>query len=252
MGFEVNFSYYDKNKDGKGFDTSQLHTFKKVIGKTEDVPLDKLAKTVMMQLARRDILVEDVEVYEYTRKKISFKETKGGVIIKNQKFLLDQDEIVMVEEPEEVRPQQIQIVQQEPTQVLQKPSASLLGSKLQMPSPSQKALRMEVFDPDDPGVAAELAKKNIKVTPKKKYAIFEEKLSTISVVVSGSRQEVNGYDYLILTDDAKKEYVSSIHFVPEQRGLIGMPANLMPRPSGANLMYMGPTGDNDMPVLRRG
>jgi len=52
------------------------------MGKLEEVPVEKLASAVMMQLARRDIMVFNVEISEFIKRKVSFKETKGGVLIK--------------------------------------------------------------------------------------------------------------------------------------------------------------------------
>src|SRR4051812_37931488 len=103
MGFEVIFKFYDKKADGT-YDTGNLQSFTKHVGaKVDDVPLEKLASVIMRQLARRDIWVldKDLEVYEFTKRRISFKETKGGVIIKNKKFLLDDGaiQIVGVTEP---------------------------------------------------------------------------------------------------------------------------------------------------------
>lgn len=43
----------------------------------------------MAQLARRNILITDVEIYEFTKKKLSFKEADDGILIKNKKFKFD-------------------------------------------------------------------------------------------------------------------------------------------------------------------
>ena len=57
----------------------------------EEVPLNKVAQCVLKEYARRDILVDEVEIFEYTKKPVVFKEIKGGVSIKGQKFGLDDD-----------------------------------------------------------------------------------------------------------------------------------------------------------------
>jgi hypothetical protein len=90
MGYEVIFKYHEKKTEGTGYDVESVKTFKKVVGKaTEDTPLEQLAKLVFGQMARRDVWVVDAEIYEYTKKKISFKETKDGVLLKNKKFSFD-------------------------------------------------------------------------------------------------------------------------------------------------------------------
>ena len=85
MGFEVVFKYHDKIENG--YDTLENKTFKKKFGDPyEDVPLSKLALFIMGQLARRDIWIVDVEINEFIKKSISFRENKSGIIIKNNKF----------------------------------------------------------------------------------------------------------------------------------------------------------------------
>ena len=55
----------------------------------EDTPLDEVAGKIIAQLARRNILVTDVEVYEYHKKKINYSETDDGIKIKGRKFSFD-------------------------------------------------------------------------------------------------------------------------------------------------------------------
>ncbi|MFX7870853.1 hypothetical protein ABTK02_23060, partial [Acinetobacter baumannii] len=63
---------------------------------------------VKSQLARRDILVTEVDVYEFVKKKVKFKEVKGGFIIKDKKFMMDQSHGVPVasEDDESAAPPQ--------------------------------------------------------------------------------------------------------------------------------------------------
>lgn len=56
---------------------------------TEEVPLEQAAGKIMAQLARRNILITDVEIYEFTKKKLSYKEADDGILIKNKKFRFD-------------------------------------------------------------------------------------------------------------------------------------------------------------------
>ena len=87
MGYEVNYIYYDKIKDSFDYDRENQKNFKKVYGKaTEDYPLDKLYQALMQQLARRDILIIEWEVFEFVRKKIPSRITKNDLIIANRKF----------------------------------------------------------------------------------------------------------------------------------------------------------------------
>lgn len=87
MGFEVQYSYYDKIADSFEYDREAPKTLKKVYGKAiEEYPLDKLATSIMQQMARRDIFIFDVEIYEFQKKKISFRQNKSDLVIKNKKF----------------------------------------------------------------------------------------------------------------------------------------------------------------------
>lgn len=149
------FHYYDKKEEGAGYNVESPKTFKKMLGKTEDISLDKLASLVMMQLARRDIMIFDVEPYEYTKKKITFKETKGGVVIKNKKFSLDGSSVIEIQEEEK----DIPVVQN----IQQKPRIK-----------AESGGRYEIFNPHPQDAVALRSKYNL--TPKNRYVISQEKI----------------------------------------------------------------------------
>jgi hypothetical protein len=206
------------------------------MGKLDEIPVEKLANAVMMQLARRDIMVFDVKISEFIKRSVSFKETKGGVLIKNKKFLLD-GTVEVVEAEEDIPPPEYLQQQQPPPR----------------PRPVNQPIRWEVFDPD-PMMLPILSRK-YRLTPKRKYAIFEEKAVNQRVnMPGGGATEVVGYEYLIMDDQGQRVKISAINFVPEQRGLIGMGNTQMNEHEYAQapkLMHMGHDGNNDMPVLRR-
>ena len=88
MGYEIICYYKKRKKSDEESPSDEALSFKKRIGDPyEETPIEKLAAAIMMQLARRDIWVDDVEIYEISKKKISFKETKSGIVIKNKKFI---------------------------------------------------------------------------------------------------------------------------------------------------------------------
>lgn len=102
MGYEVSFSYYEKLKDSFDYNRENLQNFKKVYGKaTEDYPLEKLCQALMQQLARRDILVVDWEIYEFVRKKVTSRITKSDLVIKNKKFSLKNNIVEDMDDYEE-------------------------------------------------------------------------------------------------------------------------------------------------------
>lgn len=222
--FEVTYFYYDKT--GDDYDKSETKKMVKKVGTPyEDVPVEKLAQLIMSQLARRDIFVVDVEIYEFAKHKVSFKETKGGILIKNKKFMLDGtveavDEVQLVkEEVSKPRPQEQVSLQQ---------------------------LRWEIYDPD-PNIIGML---KYNLTPKKRYPILKEELIPQKTNISGVLTDMPSYGYIVTDDAGRKCKVPSIHFVPEQIGLIGM-ENQPIQIRQPKLTHMD-EGISGMPVLRRG
>jgi len=152
MGFEVVFKYHDKIENG--YDTLENKTFKKKFGDPyEDVPLSKLALFVMGQLARRDIWIVDVEINEFIKKSISFRENKGGIIIKNKKFSLDSklEESVIVEE-EMVSSDNS--TQQQSVNVVTPVNAAVPVNKIVYPhevmKPNKRPIGQMIFSPEAP------------------------------------------------------------------------------------------------------
>ena len=219
-------------------------------GGFDDVPFEKLASYIVSQLARRDIMVFDVEIFEFIKRKISFKETKGGVLIKNKKFNLDGSiETISCdeEEPEYLRPMP-QSPQERAT------PASMPQSLQERAAPaSMQAIRWEIFDPD-PALVPMLLKKH-RLTVKRKYPIFEEKtvVQNVRDTVYGSVNQVAAMEYTIIDGEGQKTKVASMHFMPELKGLIGMDNTKMTEQdyrSAPRLMHMD-NNYQDMPVLRR-
>lgn len=92
MGYEVKYIYHPKSEEGRGYDTDATQEKTVKVGKPfDDTPLEKCAAAIMAQLARRDIWVVDVEVYELVKKQVSFKESKDGkgIVLKNKRFSLN-------------------------------------------------------------------------------------------------------------------------------------------------------------------
>lgn len=179
MAFELVFHYTGKN------DTGTEKTFKKIVGTPdEDVSLEKVVAVIARQLARRDIFVKDVTVYEYTKKKVRFKEVKNGLVLKDRKFLFDEMAdgfsagseaaqecpVPAIHPHERVRSATPQV--QAPAQV----------------RPSGRVLRMEIYDPPRPGARPPQGQ----FTPGQKYPILSEQSSgglvqTIKYVVRDDR-----------------------------------------------------------------
>lgn len=213
MAFEVVFKYYEKKESD--YDKSKLCEFKKTIGTLEiDFPLEKLASIILGQMARRDILVFDVEIYEFTKKRVSFKENKNGIVIKNKKFNLGLDSIVVSEESSEnclledkslvekacnISVQQSNIVPVTmpiPSSNFQAPISN------KKPLKDLKPIKTMIFSPSD---LKYLKGKPWRFTPNKKYNIYKEKMAPNGVgmifyAIDDTNREVEVPDEFFISD----------------------------------------------------
>jgi hypothetical protein len=94
MGFEITYYYKEATEVAGTYEEEVLMKTSKIGKFDEDVSLDILAGKIMAQLARRNILIVDIEIFEYTKKKINYKETDSGILIKNKKFSFDSGAMV--------------------------------------------------------------------------------------------------------------------------------------------------------------
>lgn len=196
MGFEVIFHYYERNEEGPGYDTSEIKQLKKRIGDaTEDVPYEKVAATIMSQMARRDIMVNDAEIFEFTKKKLTFRETKGGIVLGNKKYSYDSNEITQIVSEELAVPVSVAAKQSSPMPIEdwsddERPVLPAKPIKIAPPVrnvsldsqqnqgdllyfQTRKPLRREILAPRDE-LALQTAK-SFAVTVGKAYDIYEER-----------------------------------------------------------------------------
>ena len=234
MGYEVCFKFYEKAE--KGYNTDEEKELKAKVGDPfEEITLEQLAGSIMAQFARRDIMVFDCEIIELSRKKINFKETDGGIIIKNKKYSFDkgakvhcQDIVQDVTPPppmsyqpprpipiaqpmrqiipydEEIQQQQQmqERIQQQQNLAPKRPRPSLAG---------RRPIRYEVYCPDKV-LRVEAQKRGLAFTMHEKYPIYQE--------LVGENVGV-GYTYVTVDDNGHERRVHASHFQPETKGLIG-------------------------------
>jgi len=201
MGYEIIYRYKEAT-EVPGVYSEEVKERSAKIGKvTEDVGLDALAAKIMTQLARRNVLIVDVEIYEYARKRVSYRETASGIVIKNKKFSFDSGAVVETGEFEEPAAE-----------------ASPLEDFKPLPSPSKEAadrscpvaarnlarrpLRHERYDPD-PMSAIKAKQKGLRFTPGKQYPIWSEK--SMGTILLYSTTDDAGRDV-----DASAEYFVAI------------------------------------------
>ena len=214
MGFEITY-HYKQSSDIPGEYVDEILTKTSKIGKyDEDVSLEVLAGKIMAQLARRNILIVDIEIFEYTKKKISYKENENGILIKNKKFSFDSgavisseaeddDEIAKILEDEVLLDKIKKIIKPESSDEIEKPKVNLC----QKNKIDKKALRLEIYDPELM-TKAKVEQKGYKFTVGKKYPIFLEKSLGAGLL-----------NYLTKDDSDREVEVSSECFIVPPAGL---------------------------------
>ena len=111
MGYEISYTFHPR-KEGGGYNTEAREEKSVKVGKPfDDTSLEKCAAAIMAQLARRDVWVVDVKVYELVKAEISFKEAADGrgIILKNKKYNLGSTAEALAEDLIEEVPQQTQL-----------------------------------------------------------------------------------------------------------------------------------------------
>lgn len=242
MGFEIIYTYHERLDTG-GYNTEEKKEMKRKVGEPyEDVSLEKLASMMMAQMARRDVWITDAVVYEYTKKQITFRETKGGLIIKNKKFLLDNESNIVAEEiPVEIRaapavsPIQIVPCATHPHEQLA-PANQPLGRPLKFVTFAPNPLQMQ-----------EVQKKGLRFTDDRKYPVFRE--------FPDPRDKIGGSMAYTTVDDLQRQVdISELYFVPAQVGLLGDRELGFSRPvvpqEGGKLRWEGVV-DDKIPDVRR-
>jgi len=249
MAFEVVFKYYECLEDEIDYDKSKVLTYSKNLGDIfEDVSLEMLASMVFTQLARRDIFVFDVEIFELVKKKISYKQSKNNILIKNKKFgfsgetivvqEIEQSNLLSCKQELEVDNNIVAASQIKPQHILTAPAAPIVPIAPAVPVRSLKdsrPLKKMIFVPSD---TSYLKGKPLRFTPNKVYSIYRERLAN------------NGIGMILCTiDDMGREVeVPDEYFINDTINLINENAEVLKEDV---LNWSGSKGV-DMPDLRRG
>ena len=245
MAFEIVFKYYECLEDGIDYDKSNILSYTKNLGNIfEEVSLEKLASMILTQLARRDVFVFDVEVFELVKKKISYKQSKNNILIKNKKFGFSGETIVV----QEIEESNLLSCKQESEvdnnfvaqlkQIIKSNAPAAAPAAAPVPSKSLKdsrPIRKMIFVPSD---TSYLKGKPLRFTPNKVYSVYREKLAN------------NGIGMILCTiDDMGREVeVTDEYFINDTINLINENTEVLKEDvlnwSGSKGIYM--------PDLRRG
>lgn len=245
MGFELIYSYHEK-KEGE-YNKEETKTKKKKVGDPfEDVPLEKLASEIIKLMARRDIFVVGFEIFELAKKEVSFREAKGGIVIKNKKFLFDDDNntLTVQEVPASLPqpmpvdyPQHVSVVGQAPQPTLAQPVQPHNQGQL-------RPVKWMIFAPELP-MMPEVKQKGLRFTPDKKYPVFQVQPHPTGI----------GEVYKMVDDTGREQLVSDKYFVPGEPVLFADKelrfSETAAQRDGGKLYWGSAASEPDMPVLRR-
>lgn len=172
MGYEIFYKYKDAT-DVLGVYSDEIKEKSVKIGKvTDEVGLDAVAAKVMTQLARRNILIVEVEIYEYAKKKVSYRETPTGIVIKNKKFSFDSGSVVETGDFEDETPAEEFKPIPSPSRELADRSCPM-APKVNVAPQARRPIRYEIFEPE-PLALHKAQQKGLKFTVGKKYPVYSE------------------------------------------------------------------------------
>ena len=165
MGYECILHYYEEVSKGE-YNKEESKTKSIKIGSPyEDIPAEVLAGKLMAQLARKNMLIFDIEIFEFAKKKISYKETNDGILIKNRKFNFDDDTTIF---------NSVNSVQSEDEEVIEKVvvpniTAKTINPSVSSPPKLDRPIRYEIFSPDDPLLLNSYRSEKMPFTLNQKY-----------------------------------------------------------------------------------
>ena len=249
MGFEVIYQYHERLVEG-GYDKEETKEMKRRIGDAyEDVALEKLASTVMAQLARRDIWVTNWDVYEYKKQKLNCRETKGGIVIKNKKFALDVEGsggLLMSEVADvEIAANGAMVTTLMPGQMPHN-HLSVPGQ----PQGMKRPIKWVVLDSDDRWLA-QVKGRGLQLVPNKRYPVFQEMPDPRDKRVDkfGKPTLDRKMVYVMWDDKSREIQASADYFVPADLNLVGGSFNTSN--DGPKLMFEAERNDEMVDIRAR-
>jgi hypothetical protein len=241
MGFIVEYKYH-KLIEGQ-YDKEQKFGDMITVGKPyEDVSLDVLAGKIMALMARRNVLVVEVEVYELVRKQLAFKEQEDCIVIKNKKFKFDDGPAIEGVEiqrgPAEGTQQPIVHAHNEVSRASLNPNISSDGQVNN--NQPERPMKIMYFNPDDP-YWINFTRQKIPDLPQaftvgKRYPIFEQKDQIVGKDEGGN--PAIGIFYRTTDNMGRTQWINDVMFTLDESKGVG------------NLGYGNEVRDN-VPILRR-
>lgn len=212
MGYECILHYHEYVNGEYNKEETKTKSIK--IGSPyDDVSLEILAAKLIAQLARKNMLITNIDIFEFEKKKLSYRETPDGIVIKNRKFSFDDTDMLAnslnVVSIENNIPSQISEVSVPKTEVPVISKTDLtsppITPNMNIAPPISRPIKYEIFNIDDSEVAKEFRQKKMNFTPGKKYPIYKE---------SPDLKKSYGMLYETIDDQNVKRNVSDKFFAP--------------------------------------
>lgn len=224
MGFEIKYFYKEASEDTGVYKEEILSKTSKIGKFDEEISLEVLAGKIMSQLARRNILIVDIEIYEYAKKKIGYKETDSGILIKNKKFSFDSGPVIVStsEEDEDLSEilenevllskikKAIGSVDSAKVNIAQRKNTNTSNTNISNATKSssgKRIIRKETYDPEMVS-KHKVEQRGLRFTVGRSYPIFSEK-SVVGGIIN----------YLTEDDTGREVEVSCDCFVAQSLGL---------------------------------
>ena len=193
MGFEITYKFCKRDSEGNYNKEERDSRTVRVGDAYDEVPLGQVVSKIVSLYAKRNIFVFDLDVFEFTKKQISFREAEDGegIVIKNKKFKFDdQIDSNFVEVDAEVQ-EEVKKVDKE---LKLTPAPAKESGKNQV-------LRYEYYSPEKE-LIQHYKDETWKFVVNKKYPILEEKV----------KNQI--FYYTVIDENGKKVFVPSLFFLP--------------------------------------
>jgi hypothetical protein len=240
MGYEVVYKFYERDEEGDYNKNIEKKLKVEVGGPFEDVPREKLVSAIMSQMARRDILIFDVDIWELKKTKISFKETKGGIILGTKKYTFDGVNLVFQE------------IKEATVVVPPKTGNGMIVAASEMPQLAPNKMNMVpavrntrpmkwvTLDPDEPNLA-KIRGSGLAFKPDKRYPVFNE---------MPHPKQLGVMIYTIIDDNEREVSVMDTYFLNADQILQRGFSSSVDRIENPRLSY-GAEHELDIPDIRR-
>lgn len=223
MGFEIHCKFHPRKEDG-GYNTELKEEKIIRVGKPfDDTSLEKCAAAIMLQLARRDVWVIDVNVYELVKNEINFKESADGrgIVLKNKKYNLGSTADVIAEDLVEEIQQNNLIVPSgmQPHEMISQKQVDLFDPNARVPvvqsrsksSINKNKVLYHVYF--EPYFHKEQAKRmKLKFTEDRKYPVHE--------IIPSLTGKLDAQKIAVSDDDGKVQILDEKFFTTAGKGLI--------------------------------